>query len=499
MPKGKKRIYSCTESIDETASSEPKARKIANERLEKAYEAMIKSIRKLESQNDGEVLEGTLEVVSAAAGLIADPNGMTIRCLCQALLFNNKQSQPSVVDRLAKIVDNGWRSFNRRLQYQKYDGLSCRVSEQITQLRAMSQREKLDDPNLWNDYVQFMGELSNTFEMPLTFKYSKGSLTGEPEVVDYLTALTTYCKAYSCFMGLLMAAKARFEDLGQVCKSKDVDRRLRCQREDAIGKLSFLSEPKYLKFLGSLSCEGGKLMKILALSRRLSDKIIVEAVRNGLGLTQMPDMPTVESAAERVSRQSVKIELDDGHQIPPGNVLKRTKVRVIGPPFWIQFVNNTGFHMKLVLKNVNESSDHFRCVDLLPRSSYPEGLRIPLFKISTSICGYFVLCLNGDASGDMEPPTRDARVVEFALSMCLAGAISRRWSGKINIQDKTHDEFTYGEDTYNLMKYGEVQPFYFSKENTCFMVKAEIVQCWYSNIVTWRFIAQQFDPLEMEE
>ena len=363
----------------------------------------------------------------------------------------------------------------------------------------MSQRDKLDDPNLWNDYVQFMGELSNTFEMPLTFKYRKGSLTGEPEVDDYLTALISYCKAYSCFMRLLMAAKARFEDLGQVRKSEEVDRRLRCQRDDAIGKLSFLSERKYLKFLGSLPCEGGKLMKILALSRRLSDKSIVEAVRNGLGLTQMPDMPTVESAAERVSRQSVKIEIDHRHQIPPGNLLKRTKVRVIGPPFWIQFVNNTGFHMKLVLKNVNESNDHFRCVDVLPRSSHPEGFRVPLLKLSTSICGYFVLCLNGDASGDMEPPTRDATVVEFALSMCSAWFILHRWSGKINIQDKTHDEFTFGEDTYNLMKYGEVQPFYFSKEDTYFMVKAEIVQCWYSNIVTWRFIAQQFDPLEMEE
>ena len=380
-------------------------------------------------------------------------------------MTHNKQNLPSVVDQLAKIVDNGWRSFNRRLQYQKYNGLSCRVSEQITQLRTMSQRDKLDDPNLWNDYVQFMGELSNTFEMPLTFKYSKGSLTGEPEVEDYLTALTTYCKAYSCFMGLLMAAKARFEDLGQGRKSEEVDRRLRCQREDAIGKLSFLSERKHLKFLGSLHCEGGKLMTILALTRQLSAKNVVEAVRKGLGLTQMPDMPTVESAAERVSRQSVKIELDDRHQIRPGNFLKRTTTRVIGPRDWIQFVNETDFPIKVVLKNVKESNDHFRFVNVPPRSSHPEGFRIPLLKL-------FVLYLNGDASGNMEPPTRDAKVFEFALSINI---LQHPWPGKINIQDKTHDEFTYGEDTYNLLKYGEVPPFYFLKEDTYFMVKAEIV------------------------
>ncbi|XP_068676150.1 uncharacterized protein [Montipora foliosa] len=479
------------------ASSELQARKIQNEKAEKVLDAIIKSRGKINSQYDADIIEGILEILSIIAGLTGEPYGMAIRWFCQFILLGRKQNQPSVVDRLAKIVDNGWRSFNRRLQYQKYDGLSCRVSEQITQLRTMSQRDKLDDPNLWNDYVQFMGELSNTFEMPLTFKYSKGSLTGEPGVDDYLTALTTYCKAYSCFMGLLMAAKARFEDLGQVSKSKEVDRRLRCQRDDAIGKLSFLSERKYLKFLGSLSCEGGKLMKILALSRRLSDKSVVEAVRNGLGLTQMPDMPTVETAAECVSRQSVKMRLDERHQIPPGNLLKRTTTRVIGPRDWIQFVNETDFPIKVVLKNVKESNDHFRFVNVPPRSSHPEGFRIPLFKLSISICGFFVLYLNGDASGNMEPPTRDAKVFEFALSINI---LQHPWPGKINIQDKTHDEFTYGEDTYNLMKYGEVPPLYFSKEDTYFMVKAENVKCRYpSYIGTWRFLVQQFDPLNMEE
>ncbi|XP_068677007.1 uncharacterized protein [Montipora foliosa] len=489
------------------ALRESPARKIPIEKTEKVVQAILKSSGKIKSQNDVDITQGILEIVSAAAGLIGEPQGMVIRCLCQAILLNSKQNQPSVVDQLAKIVDNGWRGSSRRLQYQKYDGISCRVSEQIVQLQTMTQREKLDDPNLWNDYVQFMGELSNTFEMPLTFKYSKGSLTGDPEVVDYLTALTTYCKAYSCFMGLLMAAKARFEDLGQVRKSKEVDRILHSRREDAIGKLSFLSDRKYLKFLGSLPCEGGKLMKILALSRQLSAKNVVEAVRNVLGLTQMPDMLAVESAAEHVSHQSVKIGLDDRHQIPPGNLWERMKSRVMGPGDWVQFVNETDFPIKVVLKNGKETNDQLRCINVLPRSSYLEGLQI--LDGSVSILGYLILYLKGGLGFDMEPPTRDAMVIEFALSKCLISIIdiltwlwhrrSLDTRPKINVQDKTHDEFTFGEDTYNLMKYGEVQPFYFSKENTYFMVKAEIVQCWYSDNVSWRFIAQQFDPLEMEE
>ena len=467
------------------ASSELQAMKIPNEKTEKVLEAIIKFSGKIKSPYDADVIEGILEMVSTTAGLTGEPNGMVIRWLCQAILHDRKQNLPSVVDRLAKIVDNGWRSSSRRLQYQKYDGLSCRVSEQITQLQTMSQRDKLDDPNLWNDYIQFMGELANTFEMPLTFKYSKGSLTGEPEVEDYLTALTTYCKAYSCFMGLLMAAKARFEDLDQGRKSEEVDRRLRCQRGDAIGKLSFLSDRRYLKFLGSLPCEGGKLMKILALSRRLSDKNVVEAVRRGLGLTQMPDMPTVESAADHVSRQSVKI--NGRYEIPPDYIWQYDE--------WLQFVNDTDFPIKVLLKDAKESNDQFRCVDVLPRLPYYETLPVAFWKVS--ICGYFIVYLNGVMSDNMEPPTKDARVVEIALSIYNHPVPTQhRWIGKINVQDKTHDEFTSGEDTYNLMKYGEVQPFYFSNEDTYFMVKAEIVKSWC--YVTWRFLVQQFDPLNME-
>ena len=89
------------------ASSELQARKIPNEKAEKVLDAMIKSSGKINSQYDADIIEGILEIVSIIAGLAGEPNGMAIRCSCQAILLGRKQNQPSVVDRLAKIVDNG--------------------------------------------------------------------------------------------------------------------------------------------------------------------------------------------------------------------------------------------------------------------------------------------------------------------------------------------------------------------------------------------------------
>ena len=198
------------------------------------------------------------------------------------------------MDQLAKVVHDELVHFNKRLQDQKYDGLRRRVSDQKSQLQTMKLGEKLDDSNLWNDYVQFMGELSSRFESPLPFKY-EDNLTKEPDMADFVKAVVTYCEAYCCFMALLMAAKGKFAGLGSEYKKVEdaVDRKIICQREDAREKLSFLSELRYLTFLGRLPYEGGKLTKIVALSRNMSGKSVVEAVRGSLDLQEMQDLATV--------------------------------------------------------------------------------------------------------------------------------------------------------------------------------------------------------------
>ncbi|KAJ7370809.1 hypothetical protein OS493_029799 [Desmophyllum pertusum] len=203
----------------------------------------INSIEKFKSQDPLEITRGVLDIISTVGNLVGGPYGTIIGTICSvigAILTKSKPKQPSVVDQLAKVVHDELVHFNKRLQDQKYDGLRRRVSDQKTQLLVMKPGEKLDDPNLWNDYVQFMGELSNRFESPLPFKYEDNLTAKDPDVADFVTAVVTYCEAYSCFMALLTAAKGTFAALGNEYKDDEdaVDRKISCQRENTKEKLS---------------------------------------------------------------------------------------------------------------------------------------------------------------------------------------------------------------------------------------------------------------------
>ncbi|KAL9962508.1 hypothetical protein ACROYT_G031613, partial [Oculina patagonica] len=288
-----------------------KAKQMFVEDASKVLIALINGMSAFKSGNPLEITRGVLGIVSSATHLVGTPGcGIVIGALCiiigAFLTESGEPQQPSVVDQLAKVVHDELVHFNKSLQDQKYDGLKRRVSDQKSQLRTMKPGEKLDDSNLWNDYVQFMGELSNRFESPLPFKY-EDNLTKDPDMADFVTAVVTYCEAYSCFMALLVSAKGKFAELGSTYKKDEdaVDRKICCQKEDAKEKLSFLSEDKYLTFLGRLPYEGGKLTKIVALSRNMRGKSLVEAVRGTLGLSEMQDLTQVETAAAKVARQVV--------------------------------------------------------------------------------------------------------------------------------------------------------------------------------------------------
>ena len=479
------------------ASLGEKAKHIPFDQMNKHFEVIINSSYDVrESERDLEVVVGFFRIFSSAAQLLGIPEAGAINVLCNAvLLANRKPKQPSVSDCLSEIVHKESIDFNARLQHQKYRSLSNRVSRQIAQLKMMGPDEELDDPTLWNDYIQFMGELSSRVEFPLTFKYHKGSLTRDPEVADFVTAVSIYCKAYSCFMLLLVAAKCKFKELGLVHKSHEVDRRVDCLKEEATEILSFLSEPKYLTFLGRLPCEGGKLLKILALNRRLADKHVVEAVRSSLGLEPMPDLRRVETAAEKVSRQSVKFEVDP-HLFPPGDRRDNLYLFLKGVPYWVQFVNKTSFPMKVVAECLEECDPYSRVsLDVLAHSA--DCLEL-CDADKLSVFGYFILYLKGDLSeSNLEPPETDGIVLEFALSR--RGWLDFKWQcSKINIQDKSDAEFTWGQDTYDKMEYGDVQPLYIATKDVHLMVKAEIVKHCYSLITTWRFAVQSFDPLTVD-
>lgn len=486
-------------------------------KLDKVIEATVNAWEKFKSGGEVDIVKGVLDIISSLAVLSDHPAGLAIKALCSiigTILTYQKPKQPSVVQQLAKVVHGELVNFNKKLQDQKYDGLRRRVTDQVDQLRTMRPGEKLDDPSLWNDYVQFMGELSNRFESPLPFKYDKASLSKDPDIADFVTAVVTYCQAYSCFMALLIAVKGKFSGMGGKYEEDEevVDRKIRCQKEDAVGKLAFLSDEKNLTFLGRLPHEGGKLTKILVLSRNLQCKFLVAEVRRSLGMPKTSKLAKVESAAEKVSRQSVKLKLDKRHQVPPGNFFRWMVSSILGPKFWVQFVNETDFPMKVVSGTVGLFSCYPKLKfvqDIKPHASHQMHLgylTVPnefaeylwnLHFLSTNIFsagGYLTIYLNGTLNSEREPPVEDARVIEFALSL-------QQWIGlikEINIEEKTSSEFTQGQDTYSAMKSGEAKTIYWSNYGQHYMAKAEIVIT-SLGVVIWRFVIQDFDPCKVED
>ncbi|XP_074615238.1 uncharacterized protein LOC141874750 isoform X2 [Acropora palmata] len=479
----------------------------SDEKLGKVIEAIVKACEKFESGS--EVQGGVLDIISSLANHPAVPAIKVLYSVIGLILTYHKPEKPSVVQQLAKIVHDEVLSFNKKLQDQKFDGLGRRMTDQVDQLRRMRPGEKLDDSSLWNDYVQFMGELSNRFESPLPFKYDKGSLSKDAEVADFLTAVVTYCQAYSCFMALLTAVKGKFSGMGDNYKEDEevVDRKIRCQRRDAVKKLAFLSDEKNLTFLGRLPYEGGKLTKILVLSRNLQRKLLVEEVRRSLGMPEMPKLEKVESAAEKVSRQSVKLRLDERHQLPHGNYYKW--MSVFAPDYWVQFVNETDFPMRVVLGTVAPSgTNELEFVhDIKPHASHivhfkthtcadEPGVTIVTVH-SNSAFGYLTIYLNGTLNSEREPPVQDARVIEFALSW------SEFWfyiMKRVNIEEKTSSEFTQGQGTYSTMKSDEAKTtktIYWFDCGRHYMAKAEISQTLL--YVIWRFVIQDFDPYKVED
>ena len=267
----------------------------------------------------------------------------------------------------------------------------------------------------------------------MPFKYDpKEALTKDPDVNDFVRALMKHCEAYNCYMALLVAAKGKFADLGKKYKEEEdrVDRKISRQREDAKDKLAFLSDPKYLTFLGRLPYEGGKLTKIIAFSRNAEATHLVKMVTRDFGLPEIPDRHTVDQKAFIVSIDSVTPKLV-GHPS-----LKNI----------IHFINETEFTLKLICGTVGKYPKQHTFTNVVgPRSSYerkaskfgPSGI-VGVFFVG----GYMLIYLDGELRADDKIHDSDVtRVIEFSY-------FGVQFLSGINIQDKTGSEFTEGKDTY---------------------------------------------------
>lgn len=211
----------------------------------------------------------------------------------------------------------------------------------------------------------------------------------------------------------------------------------------------------------------------------------------------------MESVAEIVSRQSVKVKVE-GHQVPPGDFLKWLYLSVFGPVSWEQFINETNFPMKIVSGRIGQRKCNLELVqDVPPHASFQIGVnRVSWDKelgdfvrgvVSTG--GYIIIYQSGILSPNTAPPAGHARVIEFALSVEDYVLYECK---KINIQDKTSDEFTYGQDTYKKMKCGEAKTLYWFENGMHFMATGEIVPLRFGQMVC-RFVVQEFDPFSLQD
>ena len=455
----------------------------------------LNGIKKMES---GDALGGTLDIITSVSiftgEMVGGPFGAGVGaiigtiCSLTGAIFTAKNShQPSFIEQVADVVHKELVEFNSKLQDQKYDGLKRRVSDQTAQLQKMKPGEKLDDPNLWNDYVQFMGELGNRIQSPITHKF-EDNLTKDPDVVDFVRALTTYCKAYCCFNALLITAKGTFARLGKEYKGNDeeADRKTTSQRKDLEGKLSFLFEDRHLTFLGRLPSQGGKLTKIVAFSRNAEARRIVIMTTRGFGFPELLDYEAVESKAKIVSRQSVKLKLE-GHPniFAPGQE-------------GMQFINETQYPMKVIGRTAPKGVKTKFTQILQPRSS------AVVSRTVDSAGGYVIIYLDGKPSSDNESRDHsedETRIIEFASYVRGSNA---RWGppSGTNIQDKTCSEFTKGQDTYDKIDGEKKEIIYWTTKGVHFLASAELRSRKYpaefGYVVEdhqWRFICQHFDPL----
>lgn len=501
--------------------------KKGEDKIQKVGEALrttVNALEKLKTGDPYDVTCGTLEIISSIATVAGGPFGVAFSALCSiagAIVSSNKPAKPSVVEQLAQVVHSELNNFFDKLQGAELSGLEGRVKRQKTRLREMKGKEELDDENLWNDYDHFMGQLQYRVNLPLQFKYGP-NLEQDPDFADFVRAVVTYCRAYTCFMALLTVARAKFQEVGDSSDKIDAINRIINHRQTNIKEtLTFLSDKRYLKFIGRLPSEGGKLTKILLLARNPTAKQVVESVRGSLGLTKMANSVEVEKAVGKVSRQTVKLKFN-GEMFGQGlrgvlAAFDAIGIFMVGSATTVLFINETDYPMRIVSGTVGWPKGNLEFVeDVKPHSYYSKV--IWSFTGTFSTGGYIKIANNGklsSAPADDDPNETDVRVIEFALSSPYVAPV------KINIQDKTDCGRSKGKDTYDKMADDKGKTLYWKKGKEHHLARAEVLRTtpeqfldWFRlrkfNIVpytskakgTWCFIVQNFDPdqdLEEEE
>lgn len=455
----------------------------------KVLQVSISSLQALSSGEPVEVMKGCLNIAETIATVVGGPYGAVASALCGILgtvLSLSTPSQPDLATVFIEKVHVELQKFNQKLQSQKFHGLAARVRNMNFSLKNLQSAsiDVADKVLFETDFPQFIGEVSENFEKGLNHE------SKEEDIDDCLRSMVVYCNAQTSLFLLLANVLATFRATGR--QTLFIQNLMNVQKADAIQKLGFLSDETYMSLSSALPHEKGKILMILHLRRNLPFYEVVEEFRESLELTKMPELDTIR---EKVFLAAFSGPKRIAHLYP--------QPQTRGDNHYFQLINHTDVPIKVVCAGT--AGDHVNGLkfrqDLQPRSSYEHIATKSTWTFSTG--GFFVIYLDGRMrSFEKMFEGRNLKVFEFALSNPFIGG------QKTALLEKTQNLLSVtGQDCWKQMNSNASPPIYFVHNKKYFVVFGGWTPVYDFGYIpagknwcrTWRFVVQEYDPLEVEQ
>ena len=310
----------------------------------KVIETAIYAMDDLKSDSPARVIKGGLSIISSVAVLVGGPYGIAASAICGVLgailSANSSETEPDLATVFAQKVRKELQTFRQDAQLRTLTGLQKRMKIMIKNLKLLdpvlpdaAKNDQLPDNLLYeSDFPQFIGEVSKDITKIL-------STTDSKEDIDAcITAMVVYCNAQMSLMLLLANVIATFEATGR--ETKFVKSYLDLQEEDALQKLGFLSDKKYLTPAGLLPFEGGKMLKIYHLQSSMYSSLIVDEFRRGLGMTRIPTFQSIKKKMDQAEKYCIHWVSDKKDMYPHPETKQ--------DHHYFQLINHTSFPIKVV-------------------------------------------------------------------------------------------------------------------------------------------------------
>ena len=453
----------------------------------------VDSLESLKSGNQVQIMKGCLSIASSMTVFVGGPYRVASLAICgilTSILLASSPKEPDLVTVFTDKVHVELLNFNQELKRQVFAGLQSRVKNMnayLEELKSAPNHIELPDKVLYEtDFPQFIGEVAQSF-----MKGLKINRTGEDRK-NCLKSMVIYCNAQTALFLLLTNILAAFESTGR--ETRMVKILLDTQIQDAKEKLGFLSQEKYLKmscmFKGRFFIETDSeddLRKVETLCyvgqcRHLPNYGIIEGFREALG------MPTIQKTIVGLSKGI------DGVIVAPKDITKRyPQPHTKGDNHYFQLINHSHLPVSVRCGTVGSDVNGLKfSEDVRPYSSH-EHVATKSMWWTFSTGGVFIMDLSEEVTFSENVPERNRKVFEFALSNPFIG-----FRKSAILQRNPHIDVchTAGKDCWLRMNSANSPPIYFDHCNKHYVVFGGYTFPGWNECRTWRFVIQEYDPLE---